>query len=219
MSLDGATDLTPSDWCALKFGPRSCAYRAIRRTFAAFLVFFLLLGMCGHASAGVLRIVDWNIEDDIDGATTPLPGFNTVLQGMGNEIIAGDAQPIDILTLEETTSNTTTVQPILNMLNGDYAGANYQMSPYQATESGNDPTEGNGPNALVYNANTVQLLASVGVGTPEGSTNGGTEVTITGTGFESGSTVTIGSAATGVEFKSSTEIVAKTAAHAAGAAA
>jgi len=172
MSLDGATDLTPSDWCALKFGPRSCAYRAIRRTFAAFLVFFLLLGMCGHASAGVLRIVDWNIEDDIDGATTPLPGFNTVLQGMGNEIIAGDAQPIDILTLEETTSNTTTVQPILNMLNGDYAGANYQMSPYQATESGNDPTEGNGPNALVYNANTVQLLASVGVGTPEGSTNG-----------------------------------------------
>jgi endonuclease/exonuclease/phosphatase family metal-dependent hydrolase len=117
-------------------------------------------------------VVDWNIEDDINGATTPLPGFNTVLQGIGNEIIAGDAQPIDIMALEETTSNSTTVAPIVTMLNGDYAGANYQVTPYQATESGNDAADGNGPNSLVYNANTVQLLASVGVGTPGGSSNG-----------------------------------------------
>ena len=46
------------------------------------------------------------------------------------------------------------------------------MSTYQATETGNDPSDGNGPNALVYNTNTVQLLASVGVGTPEGASNG-----------------------------------------------
>jgi hypothetical protein len=46
------------------------------------------------------------------------------------------------------------------------------MSAYQATESGNFAAEGNGPNAIVYNANTVSLLASVGVGSPEGSTNG-----------------------------------------------
>ena len=75
------------------------------------------------------------------------------------------------MTLEETTSNTTTVQPILNMLNGDYAGATIKMSPYQATQNGGN-TDGNGPNAVVYNANTVQLLASVGVGTPGGSSNG-----------------------------------------------
>ena len=31
------------------------------------------------------------------------------------------------------------------------------MSPYQATESGGNPTLGNGPNALVYNANTVHF--------------------------------------------------------------
>jgi hypothetical protein len=132
----------------------------------------MLFPATSFAVPGTLRIVDWNIEDDIDGATTPLPGFNTVLQGMGNEIIGSDpAQPIDIMTLEETTSNATTVQPILNMLNGDYAGANYKMSPYQATQNGTN-TDGNGPNALVYNANTVQLLASVGVGTPEGGSNG-----------------------------------------------
>jgi endonuclease/exonuclease/phosphatase family metal-dependent hydrolase len=138
----------------------------------ALLVSVLLLGICGRGFAGTLRIVDWNIEDDINGATTPRPGFNTVLQGMGNEIISGDAKPIDIMALEETTSNITTVQPILSMLNGDYAGANFKMSPYQATESGNNPTSGNGPNAIVYNANTVSLLGSAGIGTPTGSGNG-----------------------------------------------
>ena len=45
------------------------------------------------------------------------------------------------------------------------------MSTYQATQNGSN-ADGNGPNAVVYNANTVNLLASVGVGTPGGSTNG-----------------------------------------------
>jgi endonuclease/exonuclease/phosphatase family metal-dependent hydrolase len=129
-------------------------------------------GLCSHAFAGTLRIADWNIEADINGHTTARTGFNTVLQGMGNEIIAGAAQPIDIMALEETTSNATTVAPIVGMLNGDYAGANYHMSSLQGSELGNDPTSGNGPNAIVYNANTVQLLQSVGVGTPTGSGNG-----------------------------------------------
>lgn len=128
--------------------------------------------MCSRAEAGTVRIVDWNIEADINGATTPRPQFNTVLQGMGNTLIAGNAQPIDIMALEETTSNATTVTPILAMLNGDYPGANYQTSAYQGTESGNDPASGNGPNAIVYNANTVTLLGAVGVGSPGGSSNG-----------------------------------------------
>jgi hypothetical protein len=130
-----------------------------------------------YAAAGTLRIVEWNIEDDIDGNTTPLPGFNTVLQGIGNETIGSDpAQPLDILALEETTSNTTTVQPILNDLNGDYAGANYKMSTYQATQDGTDTADGNGPNAIVYNANKLNLLASFGVVTPTGTGNGGNGV-------------------------------------------
>ena len=143
--------------------PRS---RSLLPLFAVAMLF-----PAAFATAGTLRIVDWNIEADISGYTTPRPGFNTVLQGMGNEIIGGVAQPIDIMTLEETTSNTTTVQPILNMLNGDYAGANYKMSTYQATQNGSN-SSGNGPNAVVYNANTVNLIASVGVGTPGGSSNG-----------------------------------------------
>ena len=145
---------------------RSLSPRCLLPLFAAAMLF-----PTTFATSGTLRIVDWNIEDDINGNTTPLPGFNTVLQGMGNEIIGGVAQPIDIMTLEETTSNATTVQPILNMLNGDYAGANYQMSTYQATQNGSNAS-GNGPNAVVYNANTVTLVGSVGVGTPQGSSNG-----------------------------------------------
>ena len=52
-----------------------------------------------------------------------------------------------------------------------------------------------------------------------GTANGGTAVTVTGTGFLSGAAVTIGgTAATGVTVVSSTSITAKTPAHAAGAA-
>ena len=43
------------------------------------------------------------------------------------------------------------------------------MSTYQATEEGGSPTSGNGPNALVYNTTTVQLLASVPVDPPGGT--------------------------------------------------
>ena len=50
----------------------------------------------------------------------------------------------------------------------------------------------------------------------EGSTLGGWEVVIKGTGFASDATVTIGSEAAEVEYVSATELVAKTAAHAAG---
>ncbi len=39
----------------------------------------------------------------------------------------------------------------------------YSNSTYQAMESGGVVTNGNGPNALVYNTQTVQLLASVPV--------------------------------------------------------
>jgi PKD repeat protein len=104
-----------------------------------------------------------------------------VLEGIGEENVGNDpAQPLDILALEETTSNTQTIAPIVNGLNSFYSvynylyatPAGYAMSPYQATEEGGSPTDGNGPNALVYNTNTVQLLASVGIATPTGSGNG-----------------------------------------------
>jgi hypothetical protein len=131
----------------------------------------------------ILRVVTYNIEADSNG-TTPLPGLiappnNTtnvqaggVLEGIGEEILGSDpAQPLDVLALQETTSNPITVAPIVNALNSFYnAPGMYAMSSYQATEEGGDPTSGNGPNALVYNTKTLQLLASVPVD-PTGGTS------------------------------------------------
>ncbi len=155
----------------------------IFRFLAAWVALFMVCGFAVVASAQTktIRVVSYNIEDDINGATTPLPGLiapssggsvtnGGVLEGIGEEIINGDpAQPIDILGLEETTSNTTTVQPIVNGLNAFYGSRNmptgYAQSPYQATDDGGE-TDGGGPNAMVYNTNTLQLIASVGVGSP-----------------------------------------------------
>lgn len=165
----------------------------------AVLVAALCIASTALAQTRTVRIVSYNIQDDTDGNVSPTCGlivpydgpggtFGTscsgsvtnggVLEGIGEEIINGDpAQPIDVLALEETTSNPTTVQPIVNALNafyGDYGiPAGYAMSPYQATEEGGSPTSGNGPNAMVYNTNTLQLLASVGIATPTGGVPGG----------------------------------------------
>ncbi|HYA78893.1 MAG TPA: hypothetical protein VED19_00100, partial [Candidatus Nitrosopolaris sp.] len=81
------------------------------------------------------------------------------------------AQPLDILALQETTTNPVTVVPIVNGLNTFYGVAGmYSNSPYQATQFGGSTNygSGNGPNALVYNTATVQLLASVPVDPPGG---------------------------------------------------
>jgi len=130
-----------------------------------------------------IRVVTYNIEDDISGATTPLPGLiapsggtvqqGGVLEGIGEEILGGDpAQPLDILALEETTSNSSTVAPIVTGMNSFYnAPGMYAMSTHQATESGGVNDDGNGPNAIVYNTRTLQLLASVPVDPPGGTGN------------------------------------------------
>jgi hypothetical protein len=93
-----------------------------------------------------------------------------VLEGIGEEIVGSDpAQPLDILALEETTTNPITVVPIVSGLNSFYGVAGmYSNSTYQATQFGGNTNNGsgNGPNAMVYNTTTVQLLASVPVDPP-----------------------------------------------------
>jgi Endonuclease/Exonuclease/phosphatase family len=154
------------------------------RTFIiqAALVCGLVSQVSVSAQTRTLRIVSYNIEADINGVTTPRPGLiaptgNTsdtqaggVLEGIGEEMAGSDpAQPLDILALQETTSNPITISPIVNGLNAFYnAPGRYTNSSYQATESGGDVADGNGPNALVYNTKTLQLLASVPVDPPAG---------------------------------------------------
>ena len=98
-----------------------------------------------------------------------------VLEGIGEEILGNDpAQPLDILALEETTTNPITVVPIVSGLNSFYGVAGmYSNSTYQATQFGGSSNNGsgNGPNAMVYNAETLQLLASVPADPPGGIGN------------------------------------------------
>src|SRR5580698_1797386 len=104
-----------------------------------------------------LRVAAYNIMDDVGTFTTPLAGLiapfsgtgtytenssgtvtnGGVLEGIGEEIVAGTNQPIDILALEETSGNSTTVQPILDGLNAFYGSrsnpAGYAMSTLNLT--------------------------------------------------------------------------------------
>ena len=61
--------------------------------------------------SATIRVATYNIEADINGDTTPLPGLYQVLEGIGEEKVQGDVQPLDILSLEETTSNSDDNRP------------------------------------------------------------------------------------------------------------
>lgn len=138
---------------------------------------FVLLAMLGgvrvEAATGILRIGTYNLEADVDGVTGPRAGLATVLEDIGAYSVEGDAQPLDILGLEETTSESKTVNPIVASLNSFYGGqAIYASTGVQGLSSGNNVTTGNGPNSLIYNTLTLKLLSAVGIGTPKGATNG-----------------------------------------------
>jgi hypothetical protein len=141
----------------------------------------VLGGLTAVASAQTtqnIRIATYNIEDDINGATVPLPGLPQVLEGIGEQNVLGNVQPLDILALQETTSNASLNSPtgqasgmgLIDTLNGFYGAGTYAVSPYQATESGGDNADGNGPNTVIYNTKTMTLLASVPVD-PSGGTS------------------------------------------------
>lgn len=134
------------------------------------------LAAAATAHGGLLRIATYNIEADIDGYTTPRPGLTTVLEAIGAESVNGVARPLDVLALEETTSNATTVAPLITALNTYYASSSatvtYAQSSVQGTQAGSNGG-GNGPNAIIYNTKTLTLLSSVGIATPTGSANNG----------------------------------------------
>jgi autotransporter-associated beta strand protein len=122
-----------------------------------------------------IRIVSYNTQDDVSSPspTAALPYLATALEGIGQQKYVGDniLQLPDVIGLEETTSNSTTVVPLVNDLNTFYGANIFASSPYQATQNGSANT-GNGPNAVIYNQTKIRLIASVGVGTPQGSGNG-----------------------------------------------
>ena len=90
-----------------------------RLTKGALIVLAIFAVQSARAQIRTLRIVTYNIEADVSGLTPPLPGLiappgdtnnfraGGVLEGIGEEVVGSDgAQPLDILALQETTSNS-----------------------------------------------------------------------------------------------------------------
>ncbi len=132
-------------------------HRNCRLSLCAACALLACLVLLDHAAAQ-LRIVNYNTAQ---GARS---GIDIVLKSIGEELRNGIAKPIDILALQEQTSFTTTTQDIVNGLNGLYGAGTYALVPL------NGGTTGAGRPGLIYNTQTVQVLAQSAFGTTN-STN------------------------------------------------
>ncbi len=112
-----------------------------------FLIVYALV-VLAMPSFAQLRIVDYNTAGD---ART---GLATVLSAIGDESVAGISRKIDMLALEEQDSSATTTQAIVTLLNNKYGAGVYA----RATLDGG--TTGAGRPGLIYNTQTVQLIAT-----------------------------------------------------------
>lgn len=149
-----------------------------------------------------MRIVNWNIEADLNSDSTgtfagtnyvapsgsglPSGGVGAItaaLQAIGSLSLGDGAgssgHPIDVLALEEvganssvSTSTYTSVAPsatemnaIVTALNNIYGANTYAYSTAANSTSGG---EGGGPNAIIYNTNTVSLVSATNIGVASG---------------------------------------------------
>ncbi|MBN8597311.1 MAG: endonuclease/exonuclease/phosphatase family protein [Planctomycetes bacterium] len=132
----------------------------------------LLASLAGADAPGAIRVVTYNVQSSGLGIVPPNPGFDTVMQAIGNHHLAGNAQPIDVLSLQEldgtqfTPGNSATLPYIVSQLNAIYGPNVY------AADTTKNPTTGGtggGPNGLVYNTATIQMIQAKVVGTASGS--------------------------------------------------
>jgi endonuclease/exonuclease/phosphatase family metal-dependent hydrolase len=146
-----------------------------KRLLAALFAALAWSSVAGAQATQDIRVVSYNTQGDVSSPTPSgvIPYLATVLEGIGQQKYVGDNLQLlpDVIGLQETTSNSVSVAPLVNALNTYYNASIYNYSSYQATQSGGN-TSGNGPNALIYNQQVLSVVASVGVGNPAGSGNG-----------------------------------------------
>lgn len=92
------------------------------------------------ARASAVRIASFNIQGDTGiSNSTLLPNIATVIEGIGQQQYTGDGilKLPDVIALQETTSNSTTVTPLVASLNSYYNHPGlFNSSSYQATQYG-----------------------------------------------------------------------------------
>jgi hypothetical protein len=147
LAIGRTNDINPN------WGTRNLKWRT-----AATSVLVLLWVTHAHAT---LRIVSYNIDDADQGndnnITASYAGLPSVLQAIGQHHIGTNAQPIDVLGVEEL--NSTTLTNLVNALNNIYGAGTYD---YDRTA---DPSTGGGTDGLIYDTHSIQVVAAAVIGT------------------------------------------------------
>jgi hypothetical protein len=111
----------------------------------------------GVAQATTLRVVSYNIDcadqgsdNNVTNATHSLP---TVVQAIGLHHLGTNVQQVDVMGCEELITNTT-LSNIVVQLNAIYGAGTY------ARDLTGDPNTGGGPDGLIYNTHTVQVISA-----------------------------------------------------------
>src|SRR5437016_14359263 len=102
------------------------------KLYRSWMLLAAALGMCAcAATARTLRIVSYNIDcadqgsdNNLTGSTHSLP---TVVQAIGLHHLGTNAQPVDVMGVEELTS--TTLSNFVAQLNVIYGAGTYAFDP------------------------------------------------------------------------------------------
>lgn len=127
-----------------------------------------------------LRIVSYNTATgNPTGVNTARPGMEIVLAAIGEETINGIARPIDVLLLQEQYStdmgddalDDVATQSFVDLMNGIYGTPEFP-TPYARgiVDAATSHPEGlGGGPGIVYNTQTIQLIAENRFGTVSGA--------------------------------------------------
>lgn len=147
-----------------------------QRLLSAAVVFSLI-----QSADAAIRVATWNVASDVDrnndnslnaaDGTYAVPNIVAGIQAMAARNLAGNAQPIDVLSLQELydsgASPSVTLTSIVNSLNTIYGAGTYAYDTNVGDNTGF--ATGNGPNGLVYNTKTIKLLSTQQIGVASSS--------------------------------------------------
>lgn len=133
--------------------------RPARKPLKRYAVCLALLLVFPATAAAQLRIVEYNTGNSGSGSAAPRAGMDTILKGIGDELRGGIAKPIDVLAIQESNGAATTAQAFVNLLNSIYGPNVYARGTLDGGSTGS------GTQSIVYNTQSVQLIAETRFGT------------------------------------------------------
>ena len=135
--------------------PAFSANTLIRRAILITAGILLIRSQAG-AQVTSLRIGNYNIDSADQSSDNNITGTGhtipAIIEAMGMHHIGTVAQPVDVLGLEELTS--TSGENLVTQLNSYYGAGTYAFDPTT------DPNTGGGPDGLLYDTHTVQVVAA-----------------------------------------------------------